>query len=82
MKFGQILVYLKTNISNVFWLNAGDWKLLPDPFLILMKWQYNKICQSLIVDIHYFKFSFIQTFKKMKHWKLDTIGYWVIGTSF
>ena len=37
MKFGQILVYLKTNISNVFWLNAGDWKLLPDPFLILMK---------------------------------------------
>ena len=37
MKFGQILVCCMTNISNMFWLNAGDWKLVPGPFMILIK---------------------------------------------
>ena len=51
MKFGQILVCLIINISNMYWLNAGDWKLVPGPFIILMKEQYNEICQILVVDI-------------------------------
>ena len=28
MKFGQILVYLKTAFLTCFWFNAGDWKLV------------------------------------------------------
>ena len=37
MKFGRILVYLTINISNLFLAQSGDWKLVPDPFMILMK---------------------------------------------
>ena len=51
MKIGQILVYLITNISNMFL--AQYWRLETslDSFMILMKWQYNEICQFLVVDI-------------------------------
>ena len=38
----------------MLWLNAGDWKLVPDPFMILMKWQYNEINQFLESDIYHF----------------------------
>ena len=38
----------------MFWLNAGDRKLVPDPIIILMKWQYNKICQFLVAEIYHF----------------------------
>ena len=41
------------------------------PFMILMKLEYNEICQILVVDIYDFYFSFIHIFKKMEHWKLD-----------
>ena len=39
MKFGQILVYLIINISNMFLAQSGDWKLVPGPsnFMILME---------------------------------------------
>ena len=37
MNFGQVLVYLITNVSNMFWFNGGDWKLTTGPFKILMK---------------------------------------------
>ena len=37
MKFGQVLVYLMTNISDMFLFNAGDWKLVPDLSAMLMK---------------------------------------------
>ena len=47
--------------------------------MILMKFQYNEICQFLVVDIYNFSFSLIHPFKKMKHWKLDIIDYLVIG---
>ena len=30
-----------TNISNMFSLNAGDLKLVPDPFIISLKSQYS-----------------------------------------
>ena len=43
MKFGQILVCCRISISNIFWLNAGDLKLVPVPFMILLKWEYNEI---------------------------------------
>ena len=43
MKFGQILVCSRISISNIFWLNAGDLKLVPVPFMILLKWEYNEI---------------------------------------
>ena len=56
MKFGQIVVYLIYNkhFYYVFWLSVGDWKLVPDPFMILMKWQYNEICPFLVVDMCHF----------------------------
>ena len=44
MKFGQILECCMKNISNIFLaLNSGDWKLLPGPFIIFLKWQYREI---------------------------------------
>ena len=33
----------------------------------------------IVADIYHFQFSLIYPFKKMKHWKLDIIFYWVIG---
>ena len=39
MKFDQILVWCMTNISNMFLANAGDWKLVPGPFMLLLKWR-------------------------------------------
>ena len=33
LKFGQIIIYLITNISNTFWLNVGDGKLILVPFI-------------------------------------------------
>ena len=38
----------------MFWLNDGDWKLILDTFMISMNWQYNEICQFLVVDIYHF----------------------------
>ena len=43
LKLVPILMYCMTNISSMFWLNAGDWKLVSGPFIILLKWQYSKI---------------------------------------
>ena len=34
MKFGQILVWSMTNISNMF---LAQWKLIPGSFMILLK---------------------------------------------
>ena len=47
-----MLVYILTNISNMSpaFLNVGDWKLVPGPFMILIK-LHNEICQFLVVDI-------------------------------
>ena len=54
MKFGQKLVRLTTNISHMFL--AQYWRLETSSglFIILMKWQYNKICHFLVVDIYHF----------------------------
>ena len=80
MKFGQILVCCLTNISNVFL--AQCWRLETSSrlFIILLKWHYNEIWPFLIVDIYHFYLSLIHLFKKLKHWNLDIVGYWVIGT--
>ena len=75
MKFGQKPAYLITNISNMFLDQCGAWKLVSVPFVILMKWQYNEIFEFLLADIYHLKFSLIHLFKKMKHWKLEIIGY-------
>ena len=37
MKFDQILVYLVANISNMFSAQCWIRKLVPGPFMILMK---------------------------------------------
>ena len=37
--------------------------------MILVKWQYNKICQFLVVEFYHFQFSLTHPFKK-KYWKL------------
>ena len=65
-----------------FWLNAGDWILVPSSFMILLKRQYRKIWQFSIVEIYRFKMFFIHFFKKPKHWNLDISGYWVIGVGW
>ena len=57
IKFGQILVCYMTvwqTFLTYFWLNAGDWKLVPGSFMILLKWQYSKIWSFLMVDIYHF----------------------------
>ena len=59
MKFGHILVYLIANIFNMSQLNDGDWKLVPGPFMILMKLQYNETCHFLALDIYHFQLSLI-----------------------
>ena len=78
MKFGQILLFCRTHISNMFWPKTGEWKLVLDPFLIVLKWQYSKIWPFLIMAIYHFKWYFIHLFEKMEHCNLDIIGYWVI----
>ena len=42
-RLGRILLCFMTDISFIqtFWLNDGDWKLVPGPFMILLKWQYS-----------------------------------------
>ena len=44
IKFGQILQYCTVwqTFQTCFLLNAGDWKLIPGPFMILLKQQYSK----------------------------------------
>ena len=39
MKFGQMLVCLIKAFLKWFRFNAGDWKLVQGPFMILMKLQ-------------------------------------------
>ena len=78
MKFGQILVYWWQTFPTCFWFIVWDWKLVPDLFMILLKWQYTKIRLFLIANIWYFEMSLIHFFKKMKHWNCYTIGYRVL----
>ena len=35
-------------------VNSEGWKLIPGPFIVLLKWQYNEICQFLVADIFHF----------------------------
>ena len=70
-------IWLNTSVLYDFHvsLNGEDWKLVPGPFMILLKWQYSEIWPFVIVDIYHFQLSLIHLFKKMKHWNLDIIGY-------
>ena len=59
-----------------FWFNAGDWKLVPGPFMILLKWQYSEICPFLVITFTFFKcplftFSKIETLEPWHHWLLS-----------
>ena len=54
MKFDQILLCCMKNILTCLWLSPGDWKLVSDPFIILLKWQYREIWPFLIFDIYRF----------------------------
>ena len=65
--------------QTCFWLNAGNWKLVPGSFMISLKWKYSEIWPIIIVYIKLFSTSFIHLFKKMKHWNLVISGYWLIG---
>ena len=80
MKFRHILVCCLTNFSKMFL--AQYWRLETSsrPFMILFKWKYNKSWPFLIVYIYHLWLSFIHLLKKMKHWNLEIIGYWVTGT--
>ena len=67
-----------------FWLNAGDWKLVPGFFKILLRWQYSKIWplfngrhMPFLINCPLFTF-----FKNIKRWNLDVFGYWVIGAGY
>ena len=50
IKFGQIIVQLMANISNL--LHYEDWKLVPSPFMILMK-TFARSMRDLLVDIRH-----------------------------
>ena len=49
----SILYYIST-FQTCFWLNAGDWKLVPGSFMILLKRQYREIWPFFMVDIFHF----------------------------
>ena len=80
--FTDFIKYLgtvkKTFLTRI-WLNTRDWKLVPGPFVIFLKWQYSEIWQFLIVNIYDLELPLIHLFKKIKNWNPDIIGYWVIG---
>ena len=65
MKFGQVLMCCLTSISKMFWLSAGDWKLVSGPFMVLLKWQYSEIWLFLIVDI---LLNCGQLTERVRHW--------------
>ena len=82
--FSKILLTLKLieyckdttqTFLTCFPLNAGEWKLVPGSFMILLKRHYSNIWPFLTVDIYHFHMSLIHHFKKMKHWNPDIIGY-------
>ena len=64
MKFIQILACCMATFVTCFWPNAGDWKLVPSPFMILLKWQYSEIRPFLIVDIYHFLIILSSPFQK------------------
>ena len=53
--FFWILSTIKNSFfdETCFWLMAGDWKLVPGPFMILLKWHYSEIWSFLIVEIYH-----------------------------
>ena len=50
------------------WVNVGYWKLIPGPFMILLKQQYSKIWSIFIVDIYnlHMTFTYLHFQKKKK----------------
>ena len=71
MKLGQILVC--QIFITCFWLNAADWKLVPGPFMILLKWQNNELWPFLIVDIYHWltlivSYSHFQKNETLESW--------------
>ena len=49
MKFGRTCTRLE--------LYYEDWKLVEEPYLILIKWQDNAICFILVDNVYYFLLS-------------------------
>ena len=43
MKFGQNLVRVMTNISDIILAQCWELETSSRPFMILLKWQYNEI---------------------------------------
>ena len=70
---------LLINISNMFLAQCWRLETSSRSFIILLKRQNSEIWPFLIADIYHFQMSFINLFKKMKHWNLDIISYGVIG---
>ena len=68
-----------TNISSMFLLNAGDWKLVPGSFIMLLKWKYSKSLPFLIANIYHFYVPLMHLSKNKiklkKNWNLDVTGY-------
>ena len=79
IKFGQILVYRITYISNMFlaqcWRLKTSFRTFHDSDE-MTTYQDLSICPSWYLPFLILPYS---PFQKMKHWKLDKIGYWVIG---
>ena len=48
VKYDQMQIM--TNISTCYQLYCEIWKLVPGPFMILIKWQFNGICSFLVDD--------------------------------
>ena len=82
-KYYQNEIWSNTSISynKYFWHVFGS--MLETETSSRPMYDFNemtiKIYKFLVVNIYHFLSSLIHPFKKMKHWKLNTIGYWVIG---
>ena len=77
IKLGQILVQLMLFLTR-FLLYFEDWKLVPGPFMILIKEQYKMICRFLVNGVHYFWSFQCTPSKECKNYKLIIFDFWLI----
>ena len=83
MEFGQILVRLMNNITNLFVALLQNWKLVTGTFMILTKSHYNAIWYLLVDDFTIFDLpsAHLQNSKKPQgtvNWFLISCG-WLVN---
>ena len=75
IKFVKYYCAVGQTFLKCFWLNAGDWKLVAGPFMILWRWIYSLIWPFLTVNNYHFKipltFSKNGTLESSHNWLLN-----------